>query len=75
MTSYIMAKRLKSLKAQKIEKPKHTCRECANSYDWHDKAFNGGMILCRCPYDERSKHGKFSKFLSDPQCDKFLKRD
>lgn len=57
------------------EAPKRRCRDCAHSYDWHDKAFNGGMILCRCPYDERSKHGKFSKFLSDPQCDKFLKRN
>lgn len=27
---------------------RHTCRQCANSRDWHNKAVDGHLILCRC---------------------------
>ena len=27
-----------------------------------------------CPYDDKSKNGKFCKFLKDPQCERFEKR-
>lgn len=47
------------------------CRDCTMSYDWHDKALDGHLIFCRCDVDEQSKCGKFSKFLSDPACEKF----
>lgn len=47
-------------------------RDCANSYDWHSKALNGYLILCRCPY--RQEGGRFCIFLNDQQCKNFLKR-
>lgn len=60
---------------QKPEAPKYRCRDCAHSYDWHNKALDGHLILCRCPYDAKSQYGKFCKFLSDFQCsDHFKKR-
>ena len=46
--------------------------DCANSYDWHSKALNGYLILCRCPY--RQEGGRFCIFLNDQQCKNFLKR-
>lgn len=59
---------------KKTETPKHRCRDCSHSYDWHDRAFDGGFILCRCPYDDNSKNGKFCKFLTDYQCEHFNQR-
>lgn len=59
---------------QKPEAPKRHCRDCAHSYDWQNKALDGRLILCRCPYDAKSQHGKFCKFLSDPECDQFKER-
>ncbi len=56
------------------EAPKRRCRDCAHSYDWHKKALDGHLILCRCPHDARSQHGKFCKFLSDPECEHFKDR-
>ena len=50
------------------EKPRHTCRDCAHSYDRHEKDWRGEEFLCRCPY---YKEGRFSKFLNDPQCEMF----
>ncbi len=47
------------------EKPKYFCRDCANSYDWHNKGYYG-MVLCRCPHHTG---GKYCKLLSDPACD------
>lgn len=44
------------------------------SYDWSGRAYDGSLILCRCPYDDKSKNGKFCKFLKDPQCERFEKR-
>lgn len=62
-----MAKRL-----QQRDKPAYTCRECRNSYDWHDKNWLGEPFLCRCKF---YKEGKFSLFLSDPQCNNFELRN
>lgn len=59
-----MAKRVK----QEIEQSKHHCRDCVHSYDWHSKALDGRLILCRCKLDEKSEHGKWCKFLSDVAC-------
>ena len=58
-----MAKRV-----TKTEKPRYKCKDCKHSYDWNSKALDGHMILCRCKYDEKTEHGKWCKFLSDPQC-------
>lgn len=70
-----MARQPTRPKAKKPEAPKRCCRECAHSYDWHNRSFNDGhLILCRCPHDARSQHGKFCKFLSDPECEHFKER-
>ena len=58
-----------SRRRQAKEPPRFRCRDCANSYDWHSKALDGHLILCRCKY--RQQGGKFSIFLSDPQCEHF----
>ena len=58
-----------SRRRQAKEPPEFRCRDCANSYDWHSKALDGHLILCRCKY--RQQGGKFSIFLSDPQCEHF----
>ena len=55
-------------KVQK-EKPKYQCRHCQHSYDWHEKNWCGELFMCRC------KFSKWSKFLSHPQCEHFLKRE
>ena len=53
------------------ERHKYPCRHCTNSYDWHSKALDGHLILCRCPYKQQG--GKFCIFLSDPACDEHFK--
>lgn len=61
--------------ATQPETPKQHCRDCEHSYDWHNRSFHDGhLILCRCPFDAKSKFGQFCKFLSDIACDKFVKR-
>ena len=50
------------------------CSDCKHSYDWHDKALDGHLILCRCKLDAKSEYGKWCKFLSDWECDNFVKR-
>lgn len=65
-----MAKRVKEV----AEKPKYKCKDCVYSYDWHSKALDGYLILCRCKEDEKTEHGKWCKFLSDSQCAKFKLR-
>nr|DAD63630.1 MAG TPA: zinc-ribbon domain protein [Caudoviricetes sp.] len=57
---------------QAVAEVKYRCRDCANSYDWHSKAIDGHLILCRCPYKQQG--GKFCVFLSDPQCGHFKLR-
>lgn len=59
---------------KKAEPPKHHCRDCAHSYDWHNKALDEHLILCRCKHDAKSQFGKFCKFLSDPKCINFKPR-
>lgn len=54
------------------EPAKYQCKDCAHSYDWHSKALDGHLILCRCPYKQQG--GKFCIFLSDPQCERFKLR-
>ena len=54
------------------EKPKYQCRHCGHSYDWHERDWKGEPFLCRCPY---YKGGRFSRFLTDPQCEHFLIRE
>lgn len=61
-------------KRKVVELPKYRCRDCVHSYDWHSEALDGHLILCRCPKDEKTKYGKWSKFLSDPSCKHFIKR-
>lgn len=58
----------------KPDPPKHHCRDCAHSYDWHNKSLDGHLIFCRCKYDAMSQFGKWSKYLSDPECDNFKNR-
>ena len=48
------------------------CKDCANSYDWHSKALEGHLILCRCPHKQEG--GRYCIFLNDPQCEHFVKR-
>ena len=54
------------------ETPQFHCRDCANSYDWQERALDGHLILCRCPH--RKQGGKYLIFLSDPQCEHFKPR-
>lgn len=61
-------------KTKEAGKPKYHCSDCAHSYDWHDKALDGHLILCRCKLDPGTEHGKWSKFLKDPQCEHFKPR-
>ena len=28
------------------------CKDCTKSYDWHSKALDGHLILCRCPHKQ-----------------------
>lgn len=51
------------------------CRDCGHSYDWHSMSLDGHPILCRCRMDEESGFGKWCKFLKDPQCGNFVKRN
>ncbi len=65
-----MAKRQKF---KEVERPKYRCRDCKHSYDWHSKAHDGHLILCRCPF--KQKGGKYCIFLSDYQCEQFELRN
>lgn len=65
-----MAKRVKAA----TEKPRYQCKDCKHSYDWHSKSLDGHLILCRCKEDKKTEHGRWSKFLSDPQCEQFILR-
>jgi hypothetical protein len=54
------------------EKQKYQCRHCKNSYNWHEKNWKGDFFMCYCDFH---KEGKFSKLLSDRQCDQFILRE
>lgn len=60
---------------EQAKKPQFRCRDCAHSYDWHSKSLDGRDILCRCKLDAKTEHGKWSKFLTDPQCEHFKRRN
>ena len=50
---------------------KHCCRDCANSYDYHELTAYEPRVpfLCRCPFEE------WSQFLDIPKfCIHFKKR-
>lgn len=49
------------------------CSDCKHSYDWHSKAHDGHLILCRCPFKQQG--GKYCIFLSDPACERFVMRE
>ena len=71
-----MAKRLyNTRRKQETDKPKYFCRDCKHSYDWHSKALDGHLILCRCPLDKKTENGRWCKFLSDPMCEHFEIRE
>lgn len=55
-------------RGRKSDRPatQYRCKDCAHSYDWHSKALDGHLILCRCPY--KMDGGRFCIFLSDPAC-------
>lgn len=55
------------------EETQYHCKDCGHSYDWHSKAIDGHLILCRCPFKQHG--GKYCVFLSDPQCEHFKKRE
>ena len=63
----------KQAKRQTATEPLYHCRDCAMSYDWHSKALDGHLILCRCPHKQQG--GKYCIFLSDLQCEHFVKRE
>ena len=60
---------------EQANKPQFQCRDCAHSYDWHSKALDGHLILCRCKLDAKTEYGKWCKFLHDPQCEHFKRRN
>lgn len=62
-------------KQREVQENPHKCRDCRHSYDWHSKALDGHLILCRCPKDAKTEFGKWCKFLSDPACQQFEKRE
>lgn len=69
-----MARRAYSRTRASQVKPQHTCRDCEHSYDWHEKAYDGSLFMCRCKLDEKTEYGKWCKFLSDSQCKHFKQR-
>lgn len=64
-------RRMTRKQQQESEKLKYTCRDCSNSYDWHEKNWRGELFMCRCKH---YTEGKYCKFLSDKQCANFNKR-
>lgn len=56
---------------RKREGINYHCSDCAHSYDWHSKALDGHLILCRCPY--RQEGGKWCIFLNDTACNDHFK--
>ena len=59
-------------KGAQREETKYHCSDCERSYDWHSKALDGHLILCRCPL--RQKGGQFCIFLNDKACENFIRR-
>lgn len=58
-----------SKKASEQPKQQLFCRDCAHSYDWHEKnVTTGEPFMCYCPFS------KWAKFLDHDYCDKLKKR-
>lgn len=55
------------MKKLKNEDPSRICHNCEHHYDEHSKAFDGHMILCRCPF---FKWCRFQYKMADA-CDHF----
>lgn len=68
-----MARQRRQAQKQASPTTLYRCRDCANSYDWNSKALDGHLILCRCKYKQQG--GKYCIFLSDLQCEHFVKRE
>lgn len=47
------------------DSPKHHCRECKYSYDFHEKDYKGDFFMCRC------RLSKYTKLLDSYCCNKF----
>ena len=58
----------KSAKRTRQDVPQYQCRHCTFSYDWHEKAYDGSMMMCRCPY---YTDGKWCQFLDHAACEHF----
>ena len=54
-------------KQKEVVKVKNLCRDCANSYDYHDLNYLRVPILCRCP------HKRFSLLLNCDGCEENFK--
>lgn len=76
LINYPMKTRKSLYGAKKRQNPQtdKRCRDCARSYDWHSKALDGHLILCRCKVDAGTEFGKWCKFLHDYACEKFVQR-
>lgn len=59
-------------KANSPTEAKYHCSDCEHSYDWHSKALDGRLLLCRCPFKQQG--GKYCIFLFNPQCENFKLR-
>nr|DAF67728.1 MAG TPA: optinuerin [Caudoviricetes sp.] len=58
-----MAKKVKQINRE------YSCKDCKHSFDYHSKALDGHMILCRCKFHQ------WCKFLNSDYCEHFeLKR-
>lgn len=66
-----MTARRYTTKPHPIE-PQQTCADCAHSYDWHERGWNGKPFLCRCKF---YTDGRFCRFLNEPQCKHFKPKD
>lgn len=74
--NYTKMKRKPPYGAKNSQNPQFdkTCKDCAHSYGWCSKALDGHLILCRCPLDAKTEHGKWCKFLKDRACGQFIQR-
>ena len=66
-----MAKKTAQRPSQ-ADKPRHQCRQCRHSYDWHEKNWRGEPFMCRCPYHHE---GRYTRLLSSPACEHFAMKE
>lgn len=53
---------------KKEVRPKYTCRDCAHSFNYHEKDIYGNFFMCKCKFHE------WSKFLNHSYCENFDKK-